>query len=218
MTKGEKDGKRAFIDVGFTKWKDMKALFEQHADSVCHKSSMVLWTEWRVISSKQKQSIASKVSFERSAEVLENRSPLKTLLRATSFLGRQEIAFRGHDECEESDNKGNFREFLETLSDIDENLKSRMEPRYGHYTSPEYQNDFIQVFGDKIERTITAEILEAKFCAVMVDETKDISKNEQLALIIRYFHNGCIKERVIGTYHMKGLDATSLSKSVEHGP
>ena len=192
----------------------MKALFEQHSESARHKGSMVSWMEWKAIASKEAKSIASRVSADRSAQVAENRSHVKALLRATSYLGRQGLAFRGHDETETSDNKGNFVELLDTMSETDACLKAKMERRYGHYSSHEYQNDLIRVFGERIEQVIVAEIIEARFFAILVDETKDISKKEQLAVIIRYVHQCCIKERVIGTYHMKHLDAVSLSKFI----
>jgi hypothetical protein len=141
LFKGGKEGKKAFIDVGFSKWKDMKALFNQHNVSARHRSSMVSWTEWKAISSKEAESIASRISTTRSTEILENRNHVKALLRATSFLGRQGLAFRGHDETETSDNKGNFVELMETLSEGDSNLKLKMERSYGHYMSHVYQND-----------------------------------------------------------------------------
>jgi len=42
-------------------------------------------------------------------------------------------------------NNGNFIELLETFSD--DSMKIRLRSRYGHYTSPEYQNDLIHVLG-----------------------------------------------------------------------
>ena len=169
--KGDRNGQRAFIDVGFKKWNDMKALFDQHASSSRHKSAMISWAEWKA----NKVSIASKSSTMRSSEVLENRKHVKNLLCATSSLGCQGIAFRGHEESESSTNKGNFVEFLETLAETDVELKSRIERRYGHHMSPEYQNDMIQVFGNRLESTIKDEIIETVFFAILVDEI-DTSK------------------------------------------
>ena len=71
-------------------------------------------------------------------------------LHVTSLLGRQGVAFRGHDESETSENRGNFYDTLDMLADTNEILRKKMEARYGHYTSPEYQNDLIQVFGNKV--------------------------------------------------------------------
>ena len=47
---------------------------------------------------------------KRNEQVYRNRDILKRLIRATCFLGVQEIPFRGHDESENSSNMGNYIE------------------------------------------------------------------------------------------------------------
>lgn len=85
-----------------------------------------------------------------------------------------------------------------------------MERTYGDYTSKESQNDLITVFGNKIVKTIVEEVKEAKFFALLVDETKDLSKKEQLAVLLRYVHSGVIKEHALGAFRMQDLSADSL--------
>ncbi|XP_066969108.1 zinc finger MYM-type protein 1-like [Macrobrachium rosenbergii] len=150
----------------------------------------------------------------KESEVEANREHVKCLLRVTSLLGRQGLAFRGHDESETSDNRGNFSEILDMLADSNEILRKKMESRYGHYTSPEYQNDLIQVFGNKVLTTVSTQIKKAKYFAILVDETKDRSRKEQLCLIIRFFDGEKIQERCCGTYHMQQLDAESLANFI----
>ena len=58
------------------------------------------------------------------------------------------------------------------------------------------------------------ELKSAKYFAVLVDETKDSSKKEQLAILLRYFDEGKVKERPIGCYHKKSLDAESLANFI----
>jgi len=56
----------------------------------------------------------------RHQQVLENRARLKPIIETIAFLGRQNIAIRGHrddgslfdDSYTLSENKGNFRELL----------------------------------------------------------------------------------------------------------
>jgi len=62
------------------------------------------------------------------------------------------------------------------MTEIDDNLKVKVQRRYGHYLSPVYQNDLIRVFGDRVRRTIVDEVKVAKFFSILVDETKDLSK------------------------------------------
>jgi len=60
----------------------------------------------------------------------------------------------GHDESTSAENRGNFCAYVEELSDIDGNLKVKLQQRYGNYMSPQYQNDLI-------EKTIVEEVRSA---------------------------------------------------------
>lgn len=175
---GETLGNRTFIDKGFRKWKDATALFQQHERGERHRSSMVAWGELKSRSS-EKKAAASLLNSQRSVEIEENRKHLKILLKVTRFLGMQGLAFRGHDERDESSNRGNFKELLDVMTEDDKNIQQRIKRRYGHYSSPEYQNDFITVFSAQVLKNISAEVKEAKFFSVMADVTKDLSKSEQ---------------------------------------
>ncbi|CAB3981727.1 zinc finger MYM-type 1-like isoform X1 [Paramuricea clavata] len=52
-------------------------------------------------------------------EVRQNREMLKNLTQAVLYLSRQELAFRGHDESNDSLNRGNYRELLERFARMD---------------------------------------------------------------------------------------------------
>ena len=52
-------------------------------------------------------------------EVRQNRGMLKILIEAVLLLGKQELSFRGHDEKDDSLNKGNYRELLECFAKFD---------------------------------------------------------------------------------------------------
>ena len=60
------------------------------------------------------------------------------------------------------------------------------------------------------------EIKRAGFFSVIADETKDISKKEQLAVLIRYVDSETfqIKERVIGVHYLQDLSADSLASKI----
>lgn len=214
VRKGEVCGKRTFIDIGFCKWKDSSELLEKHAQSERHKNSMHAWLNLKAVTAKKDTSIKDKLCINRSNEVKDNRAHVKYLLSVTSLLGRQGLSFRGHDDGETSSNKGNFIETLDMLASSNEILRKKMEKRYGHYMSHEYQNDLIQVFGNKIVSEIAAQVREAKYFSILVDETKDQAKKEQLSVIFRYFDGKVIQERCCGTYHMKKLDAQSLANFI----
>ncbi|XP_065580922.1 zinc finger MYM-type protein 1-like [Artemia franciscana] len=211
LRSGERYGARAFIDIGFRKWKDISELIRQHENSDRHKACTISLTQFKAIETEAAESVASCLSKEREKEILENRQYVKALLKTTALLGRQGLAFRGHDEGESSANQGNFVETVHLLTEINPDLMKNSRKAYGHYMSHEYQNDYIEVIGNEIKSSIAKEVREAKYFAVLVDETKDLSKKEQLAILVRYVHDLKIKERAIGCYHMRKVDAESLA-------
>ena len=92
------------------------------------------------------------------------------------------IPLRGHDETDESTNKGNYIEILELLLSLVPELSTQFRslPDNAKYTSKVVQNDLLKAATDVVLRKITDEVKEAEGCAVIADEARDISKNEQL--------------------------------------
>ncbi|KAK2708473.1 hypothetical protein QYM36_014174, partial [Artemia franciscana] len=99
---------------------------------------------FKAIETEAAESVASCLSKEREKEILENRQYVKALLKTTALLGRQGLAFRGHDEGESSANQGNFVETVHLLTEINPDLMKNSRKAYGHYMSHEYQNDYIE--------------------------------------------------------------------------
>ena len=60
---------------------------------------------------------------------------------------------------------------------------------------------------EHIKKDIVREISQAGCFAIMVDETKDCSKSEQLSFATRYVHGGTIKEEFIEFGKAEGLNA-----------
>ena len=118
-------------------------------------------------------------------------------MKVAALLGRQGLSFRGHKEGHDALNSGNFIETLELIAESNPSLNKELDRRYGHYTSPQYQNDLISVIGTHIKHTICTEVQSAQLFSVMVDETKDLSKKEQLAILVRYFSERVVKEHVL---------------------
>ena len=52
------------------------------------------------------------------------RARLQASVDCVRFLLRQGLAFRGHDESEESSNRGNFLELLKFLANHNEDIKA----------------------------------------------------------------------------------------------
>lgn len=159
------------------------------------------------------KSVANLLVHSRLQEIKENREHIYFLLKTTLFLGKQGIPFRGHNEKTNSSNKGNFIELLESFGD--DKMINKLRSRYGHYTSHDYQNDFIHIIASSIKKNILSSINDVGAYAVLVDETKDASKKEQLSFLIRFVDKNLdIQEKTLGCYHMKRCDAQSLSDAI----
>lgn len=212
---GETFGNITFVDKGFRKWKDIKELLTQHESSSKHKDTSLLWAQAKNVSEGKTESIANLINVQRKTDVLENRDHLKYLISAALYLARQGLAFRGDDESKESSNKGNFIELLEMMSDLSPKLRERLRSRYGHYTSAEYQNDILHCLANVL-RQKTLDSL-GPYWALMVDESKDIARKEQLSFVIRSTSSdGSVWEKPLGTFHMEKVDAESLAAAINN--
>lgn len=63
----------------------------------------------------------------RERERQTNREILTRLIDLTLYLARQGQAFRGHDESESGNNRGNFLELVDVFSRYDSVLNIHME-------------------------------------------------------------------------------------------
>lgn len=120
-------------------------------------------------------------------------------------------ALRGHNESQSSFNRGNFIEMMHSTSVLDDVIKKKMtEPKNARYLHHSIQSEIIHIMSNIIKKKISLEIKESIYLSVMVDETKDISKVEQLSIVVRYYYHGELKERFLGFTPLTELDANSL--------
>lgn len=172
-----------FVQSGFTNWRDAVISFSRHEQSEQHKQSAVFFFDAKKMQGAQ-TSVASQLSTQHAATVQMNRRNLGRIIEAVRLLGRQNIAFRGHDESVDSKNKGNFIELLNwKAKDIPE-LEKHLRSKY-HYTSPTSQNELIELIGGNIRSALLSRVLTNNVWSLIVDETSDIAHQEQLSLCFR---------------------------------
>lgn len=66
-----------------------------------------------------------------------------------------------------------------------------------------------------ILNNISLELNESSYFAIMIDETKDIRKTEQLSIVVRYYYKSEIKERFLGVTPLKDLNAIALFSHIK---
>lgn len=58
------------------------------------------------------------------------------------------------------------------------------------------------------------EVKVNEYFSVTADETKDISKKEQMSIVVRYYYDGLVQESFLGFSEAKHLDARSLANMI----
>ena len=100
----------------------------KHEPSNCH---LEAYKKWKTFHATERVDIifsrARRQEVQRHNEqVRQNRETLKTIAEAVLFLSEQELAFRGHDESNDSLTKGNYRELLECFAKFDSVFERRL--------------------------------------------------------------------------------------------
>ena len=72
-------------------------------------------------------------------------------------------------------------------------------------------NALLNVMADMILHQITDEVSMSQYFGLICDETKDLSKAEQLSVVLRYVHDGLIHEEFIGMTCAESVNAESLA-------
>ena len=179
---------------------------------------MARWTAFR--QTKQNGTVASQLDHHRLKKIKENRQYLQQILKIALLCACQNIALRGHDESEDSNNKGNFLEILSLLKSESNTFRSRYDnaPLNAKYTSKEIQNDLLDAAAKVVLNTICDEVRSAPYFALIADECKDIARTEQLSICIRfvseYENVFVVKERFMGFVDVHQLDASSLANAI----
>ena len=200
----------SFTKTGFKNMKGFLSDCKKHEKAKLHMSAYKIWKTYG--SGPRVDSLISQARHDEiqrhNEEVSQNREMLKTITETVLYFSRQKLAFRGHDESNESLKRGNYRELLECFGKMDSVIGRRLHGRLaetrliggGQFTgvSPDIQNDLINCLDMIIEDEILKEIDNSTFLSVEVDETSDVSTKEQLSMIVR-LDKGCdIIERQLG--------------------
>ncbi|PVH64542.1 hypothetical protein PAHAL_2G299700 [Panicum hallii] len=133
----------------------------------------------------------------------------------------------GSDPCSEHNNSAKeCQALLNNLNHIDnimEVAKFNPEiaavvlenaPQCAKYTSPDIQKEILSIFALKIRKHIREEIGDQKF-SILVDETCDISKREQMAIVLRFVDiDGVLQERFFDLVHVRNTKALTLKAEI----
>ncbi|KAM4628575.1 zinc finger MYM-type protein 1-like [Polymixia lowei] len=120
-------------------------------------------------------------------EIDKNRHILTKIIDCVKFCGAFELALRGHDESESSENPGIFRGLVDFVASLDGVLEEHLRTATAFKgTSKTVQNELLNCMLSVLRESIIEEIRNADFVSIQADETIDISTQRQLVLVVRY--------------------------------
>jgi hypothetical protein len=181
---------------------------ETHANNIYHKRAAEQGIAFLRTFNKPNLEVINRLHQQRLKEVEENRNRLRPIVETIIFLGRQNLAFRGHrddgsifhnisDESDVSVNEGNFRELLKyRISAGDKKLEEHLQSAHSNasYISKTTQNALISCCGKEISEKILTNVRASRYYSILFDETTDVSHLSQLSLTLRYVYDGNIHE------------------------
>ncbi|XP_042388013.1 zinc finger MYM-type protein 1-like [Zingiber officinale] len=132
------------------------------------------------------QHIDNVMYIQAKEEKEKNRLRLKTSIVTVRWLALQGCAFRGNDESLSSSNRRNFLELVKAFAKMSTEINEVVlenAPKNGQYIAPEIQKDILHIMANRVRQMVREEVGDKFFC-ILVDEARDISKREQMAIIL----------------------------------
>lgn len=175
---------------GYNDWQHLSRAIKTHESSETHLNNSATWKNaFQRISNEN--SINHQLMNECRAEIERMREVFKRLIVFALYLARQNIAFTGSSSnIDDSEGRnGNFQQLVHACSKFDPILKQHLEMHQKvHYLSPKIQNELIHIIGSKVQQQILSSVRKFKYYAIILDGTTDVSRIEQMCVILRYVY------------------------------
>lgn len=207
--------------TGVRDWKHLSTRIEEHSKTKSHIEACAihdLWRKNRVVDKNLEQEVRFQASFWKMV--------LKRLFKITLLLAKCSLPFRAHQTSQENFS-GNFLAQVKFLSEFDDVMKQVTDMPSGsvRYLSPTIQNELIECLSKKLTSELTKQINSAIFFSLLLDTTQDITKRDQLSIVIRTCHiirdkddmlpqRLNIKETFLGFFELKNHSATGMTEEV----
>lgn len=209
----------ALTHHGFRDWKHArgKSGTLTYHDSCCskHHQAVLSWKEYKATVANT-NSVAVQLEHGRLKSIQDNRVYVKVLLESILYCCQQGLPLRGHREVIDTEdtsvNIGNFRSLVVLQSRNNEIVRQKLTagPKNATWLGNAIQNSLISLLADTIRSLITDEVHAARYFTLIADETKDVSKVEQLSVVLRYVYKSKTYERFISYSKCDELNAEAL--------
>jgi hypothetical protein len=181
----------ALATCGLADWKHLtQAKLAEHESSSWHCKCQSQWIECCTRLSQAK-CIDAVLQDQIRAEITHWRGVLQRLLDIILFLAGRDMGLRGSSDRLFTPNNGNFLGLVELLGKYDDVLKEHLRRAQAkeisdHYCSKIIQDELIERLAQHVQGKIVASATLAKYFALILDCTPDISRKEQMSFTVRY--------------------------------
>lgn len=190
----------------------MGKLCGRHEATKSHQNSLLSADKFTNVSDGTEKGILGMMSQAHDTTVARNRQLLKCIIDTIILCGNQGLALRGHSEED-----GNFMRLLQYRSKdnaiLQEHLTLSKSNAKTQYTSPDIQNEIIDICGDMIVEDIVKACNKSPCFGFIADEATDCASIEQMALCVRFYDvdNQYIREDFIGFAECKSTTGEALT-------
>jgi hypothetical protein len=186
------NNKISLTTEGFRDWRNLFSALEQHERSPKHIRALTQWVELRT-RLRANSTLDSQLQKALEEETHRWKAVLERLLTIIMFLAEQCLALRGTSDVLFEKNNGNFLKTVELLAKFDSIMAEHVrrikdKKTHVHYLSHDIQNELIHLLAERIRCRILDRLKLAKYYSIIVDCTPDISKVEQMSVILRFIH------------------------------
>lgn len=175
------------------------------------------WSFWEL-----HQRLCSGQTIDKEREKIVNehakhwQQVFKRLVAIVQFLAERNLAFRGTKENvgDESVHNGNFLGLVELLGKFDPVLdthlrKIKTHEIHNHYLGKDTQNELLNIMATAVLNEILKRVKAAKYYAIILDCTPDMSHQEQMSLTIRYVSDGNLAPSGVYEHFIKFIQVES---------
>jgi hypothetical protein len=213
----------AFIHTGFRSWKkatERKSGFSQHDSCNAHKAAVQKWEAY--LQQQKTGNIKEHLSTlyaenlrKESEEAKMTQNGFQKIVKLIRLLAKLNLPFRGKSDSCSKTNKGVFKELLQLMAENDEKMAAYLLKNKGEdYTSHQCQNEIIDSLAYAVRKNIIDKVRQDRFYSVIMDESKDVSKAEQLAIVLRHVDaNFHVQEHLLDVLRVSDMTGAAIAEN-----
>lgn len=191
--------KQAWVGEGFSNWKHGAQRMKSHLKSTLHLDCAEALNAGNIN--------VSQLSTYYLKQMMDNRTALRKIFSTLQILAKQGLPVRG----DKNDEKSNFIAFIKGRAEDVEESQSWLKRDGYKWLHHETLNEIFDLIATTVFLEIMEEIRKAEYFSILLDETSDVSRTEQVSVCLRVVsQNLILNEYFIGFFTVKDIKAKTL--------